>query len=145
MAAEEPNDERRARWWFRLRRAFGIPDLVTDANAREVIAHRLAAKHPMNTLQLGEDVEIAKELVDSFLDVCSRGSADVALVAKDETTWVKNEPDPRLAVSRDVFGAHKIQSQPSIDAVMGMVDHLFGVVEKSVEHRPFEDATGRYF
>jgi hypothetical protein len=145
MAAEEPNDERRARWWIRLRRAFEIPDLVTDANAREVIAHRLAAKHPMNTPQLGEDVEIAKELVDLFLVVCSRGSADVALVAKDETAWVRNEPDPRRAVSGDVLAAHRIESTRSIDAINGMVDRLFGVIEKSVEHRPFGDATGRYF
>jgi len=145
MAAEEPNDERRARWWVRLRRAFGIPDLMTDANSREVIAHRLAAKHPMTTLQSGDGVGIARELVDSFLALCSRGSADVALVAKDETEWVKNEPNPRDAVADVVYGTHGIRTKSAIDAVEGMVDRLFSAVEKSVEHRPFEDATGRYF
>jgi len=37
MVDKEPDEELRQRWWLRMRRCYGVPDLVKDGHARTAV------------------------------------------------------------------------------------------------------------
>ena len=45
-----------SRWWQRIRRAFGVPDPVSDGHARAIIIGALAVGDPEVRLSIGEAV-----------------------------------------------------------------------------------------
>lgn len=74
------------RWLLTLRRAFGVPDLVTDANAREAILLELlqyiAPERPMGG---GVAVDVdqyasSQKILDRFLVMAAQGDMDGCLV-----------------------------------------------------------------
>jgi hypothetical protein len=61
-------------WWTRLRRAFGIPDLVGNECALKVIAHDVAQQSQANDIPR---VAVALAVVWALLTMGERGDLDV--------------------------------------------------------------------
>ena len=41
MVDKEPDEELRQRWWLRMRRCYGVPDLVKDGHARTAVVRTI--------------------------------------------------------------------------------------------------------
>lgn len=145
MVDEVPSDELRQRWWVRLRRSLGVPDLLSDGNARLLIARRLLHEHPMESVQPGQDIRIAEALIDSFIEVGAKGEMDSELLDDEEAGWLADGLNPRSAVCSPPLSRHDISSGPTADAGMAMVDDMILAIQRSVVDLPFEGRAGVYF
>ena len=144
--SEDPQDQTlRCRWLLRIRRSFGVPDLLNDDHAKTAIVGRLLVQHPMNTLPFDDAKLIVGKLVDALIDDYSAGLMDSSILADSEATWFDDQPS-RGSVNERAFETHR--GRPSDDAsqaVLDMRDFVVSLVKQSVEAFPFEDGQGNYF
>jgi hypothetical protein len=139
-------------WWWRIRRSYGVPDLVTDEHARTIILGELAAA---DSTARGP---VAKTALESVLELGKAGHLDVFLVGeKRRKRWLEGlGTEAKEAVLRaldDHAKAHlpkaltKGAQTRSLNeaSVIEVASELRSKIEAHVSAWPFEDDNGRYF
>ena len=141
----EDNSEKR-RWWVRMRRAFEVPDLVTDAHARKAILQGVMEGTHIQYVQDG--LATVGAIFDDLLKLGSEGRLDYLLVP---------EPYRRHLEPPDAFEAENVISLESLIRtdrgfvhetevqLLGVVQSILDQFVAHVETHPFEDSRGRYF
>ncbi len=145
MSEDLLGENLRRRWLLRIRRSFGVPDLLNDDRAKTVIVERLLVKHPMNIVPIGDDKVIAGKLVEALIDDYSAEAMDSSILADNETTWFDDQASLDSAFVR-AFSDHSARlTNGTIGAVEAMRESFISTVKRSIEEFPFEDDHGGYF
>lgn len=128
-----------------MRRSFGIPDIVTDAHAVDVIAGMTLSETDL----VGSKRAIAIVVIGELLRLASAGGLDQFALPIGSRPHI--EPKPLLELCRDlVRHAHHHpemgQFDPAADealedATMAIIDRMTA----SFTDLPFEDGRGLYF
>jgi hypothetical protein len=139
------------RWRLRVRRAFQVPDPVTDANARRSIAYELT--HEAHIFAETTLVAAAEALIDAFVVVATMGEMDdelfdealrPALSIIPAPDWLSSLPAQRV-IARAVTDGMKLTSTPiNSDDIFKMATRLVRTVTQHVHDWPVENASGDY-
>jgi hypothetical protein len=129
-------DPYRRQWWWRLRRAFGIPDLVRDDAARKVIAYEVAQQtEPGNFDRLS----IASELVTAFLTLGESGELDELFFGEPHQVLFEN-PN-RLSVDERIKRMASDDRAPQPGGAIdwsNMIEFIKTTVADHVRRWPYE-------
>ncbi len=124
------------RWWQRIRRAFGIPDLVTDEHARTLVNWAIMpAESRIDPLQVAETVRKAT------LDLASQGRLDDLCSEQTPALW------RALGYSSDTVDRVTAQAKSTLhgaDEVRPVAEQILGRLRDSLKAQPFE-RDGFYF
>jgi hypothetical protein len=138
-------DPYQQRWWTRLRRAFGVPDLVRDDAARMVIAHDVAQQSQSDDFAR---YPVAKALVEALLTLGQEGELDVLLFDEDRQAPFDNphtlsidERIKRMAI--DSGGVHSPQPGSATEW-QKMMEFLRNKIVDHVREWPYEAAKAHY-
>jgi len=145
---EGTNGDLRIRWWLRLQRAFQVPDLITDANARTVIVGAIVDRSDIPTL--GVLRPFADAILSVVLDLAETGGLDHFFVDSELSHHLSTMPVGDayrgiLTVARDQPGFPQFSSSDAWTGLTEMVEWMLGRVRVSVQDQPFEAALGSYF
>ena len=141
----EDNSEKR-RWWVRMRRAFEVPDLATDAHARKAILQHVMEDNDIQHAQDG--LATVGAIFDDLLEFGSKGQLDYLLVPVRYVRYLK----PAIAFEEGV--AINLESLIPMDRgfdhqtevqLLGAAQSILDGFSAHVETHPFEDRHGRYF
>jgi hypothetical protein len=135
-------EDKRDKWWLRLRRSFGIADLITDEHAKTIIAERLLLKHDLDR---DDAVTIVTDLIARFLGACATGEMDYMFLPDSQRKWIQPNSDPFVTVWHEVTTNMHISLASSSDKVEAMAKMLVESVAHSLDKCQFETAEGLYF
>ncbi len=128
-----------SRWWQRIRRAFGVPDPVSDGHARAIIIGALAVGDPEVRLSIGEAV------LDAVLELAALNQLDERFV-DDRQRELLFAATADVDVPRSSCQAVAQHAWSTLrDAQGPFAGELIDKVAEHVRARPFEDAHGHYF
>jgi hypothetical protein len=145
MSEDLQDQTLRCRWLLRIRRSFGVPDLLNDDHAKAAIVGRLLVKHPMNAFPIGGDEVIVGKLVEALIDDYAAGAMDSSILADAEPTWFDDQTSLDSAFARAFSDPSGRPTEGTIAAVEAMRESFVSTVRRSVEEFPFEDCHGGYF
>jgi len=141
--APEVTDPYRGPWWTRLRRAFGIPNLVGNDAARLVIAHDVAQQSESDKIAR---VVVAEALVWAFLTMGGRGDLDVLFF--DESRQAPFENPNVLSIDERIrrLATGQARAPKSGSAVewQKMIEFLRTKIVEHVRLRPYEAGIVHY-
>jgi hypothetical protein len=136
-----------AMWWVRIRRGFGVPDLVSDAHAENLITKRLSKAHPIPTVELGQGERYVRSLFASFLKHCKSGDADLTVVPEDQQGLLANTWSDSISMDEfkiNVFNGVRPAGM-NLEIATAIFDHIVTAVKHSIDALPFETKDGHYF
>jgi len=134
------------RWWTRLRRAFSIPDLVSDDAARVVIAHRVALQ---STADHFDRMTVAKGLVWALLTLGEREELNDLFFDESDRRPLENinrpsSPEERIMrAAIDERGIHAPEPGTSAEW-QNMVLYLCATLLDHVRDWPYEAPAAHY-
>jgi hypothetical protein len=132
------------RWRLRLRRAFNIPDIVSDEAANRVIANKAAQQ--VDVVLDRQTYPAAVAAVKLVIDCGADAQLDEMFFDQPEGEALRDADDPKDILSR-IEAA--MEQQVGRDAVFPgwwrLIENLLDRVQAHVKEHPYEDALGRYF
>ena len=146
MVEAERNEDLYRRWWIRMRRAFDIPDLVTDEHAREAIEESIDRSVIIQNLPYQKGVIV--RIVEELLSRASQGELDYLIVGDVLRPHLESRTDAlslpnlirHLPGGTPVEFTHETSAQ-LLDVAQGVIDRMTdNIIEK-----PFENDNGGYF
>jgi hypothetical protein len=143
------NDDQR--WWLRIRRSYGIPDLVTDDHAHEIVAEEIAVKGSEIDVSLRVDRKLGGLVLDAVLDLASEGELDYLVVDKSVSSIVRTDTDDGAVfrrVAEEVFGQireYGINLDQAGPVIAQTSQQFAERIARSIGEYPFEDIGGHYF
>jgi hypothetical protein len=145
MADDEHDTELMKRWWLRMRRAFAIPDIVTDEHAIEVIMGLAVPE----SVRLDRGEEIVTRIVGVLLRHASHGDLDQYVIGDVPVPYLKQKPV--LELCHDVV--ERVHQHPRLGnfdraADEGLEDATMAIIDRmttSIAAMPFEFGDGGYF
>jgi hypothetical protein len=134
-------------WWRRIRRAFGIPDLVTDEHARELIVMELSPA-PQELATILDPRPLVRAIVEAVIQLGSRGELDDLATFKPGPYQLFDRPQP--PTYRVIGLAKSLPGWPALGPgrepdLTGLIGGFLDRIKTHLENEPFEDSTGRYF
>jgi hypothetical protein len=128
--------------WFRLlRRAFRVPDLVTDGNAVETIALALVPPPDPNSIPSWDNqVEVARALIVALVARGDEGKLDRYLLVRPHTrSFVGWDDDTQEELKTDLFASLHLRPDPFAGpTILRLISVAIG---HAVAH-PFYDQDG---
>ena len=138
-------------WWRRVRRSFGIPDLLTDQHACSIIVSSLSPGIGNSGTTVLDPTPAITALLESAVELAESGKLDDLLLPHSQHI-LELEGSPRtrviqLATSRHDWPRDPVNrgSMQVSDAIAQAVDDLLDRVATSLRALPFEDTKGHYF
>lgn len=137
------DDDKGNRWWLRIRRAFGVPDLMSNDNARTLIEGQLVAEA---RLPQPNGRDLVAVLLDAARRMGAAGELDDLLVPEEVGRYLELDlaPHDRLFAGADLSDLALVDPDDRESATVAA--RL--IVERVADHvrrQPFEDNAGRYF
>jgi hypothetical protein len=112
------------RWWWALRRAYGIPDIVTSENALHHLALQIVGDTDTSVVGVDEEANVGTLMVAAILDLAEDGRLDGALLnpafdiaricEMEALKWVDHPELQRIMVERNAL---------AIDDVCSYIQH----------------------
>lgn len=119
---------------MRIRRAFGVADVVSDGHARAALIARFATKLAAGLP--GDQPAAAEAILEAILDAGARSQLDHCLVDGDFRKALADMDD---AVTVTMLVSDAVDSESAV-VVRELVESIIGAVVDSVSSAPFEDA-----
>ena len=134
-----------ARWLLRLRRAFEIPDIITDDTARAVIAWRSADAAGFTLYRWPRDLVLS--VIQVLVEAGADGDLDTLFLDDKTLEALRTEsgpPDARQRISELLFkrAGDAANQEPQIWTI---IDHILKELEDHVKRGPCEKSVGRYY
>jgi hypothetical protein len=145
MADDEHDTELMKRWWLRMRRAFAIPDIVSDEHAIEVIMGLAVPE----SARIDGGEEIVTRIVGVLLRHASHGDLDQYVIGDLPVPCFKQTPV--LEFCHEVV--ERVHQHPRLgnfdrSADEGLEDATMAIIDRmttSIAAMPFEFGDGGYF
>jgi hypothetical protein len=134
------------RWWTRLRRSFGLPDLMTDEHAGRVNVGLLLRGHPSPVQGPSADPTFVTVSSSPFSMPCAHGEADPLLLPEDAQHLLDDFYDPtevnRFELSVLAEAGPRQAPEPGLNqaAVLGMIGAMTRRAVESVKNRPLRNS-----
>jgi hypothetical protein len=135
------NQSRHDQWWLRLRRAYDIPDLISNAHAKHALLTLLNSSMQLQHVQ--NQRAVLEEVLDFILAAAGSGKLDDRIVP-DELTEGMTRACESISTETLVAGG-TAHLHETLVALREFADMLIGKVTASVQALPFEDANGRWY
>jgi hypothetical protein len=146
MEDSERDEELYRRWWMRMRRAFGIADLITDGHARFALVEVIDKGGTIQNITNQRGT--IESLVDRILDLASRGALDHFIIRAEYRTHMESA-EGAVSIADLVRGALGVpDSQPSDEPNRKLEAIAQGIIDwmaADILEKPFEDGHGGYF
>jgi hypothetical protein len=150
----------RERWWIRIRRGFGVPDLVTDRHATSLIVNELTPPFGSSVLLLLNAEPVIRCILQAAIDLGGSGELDDLFsypatgreqrrLPVSEKLGLPDTPQIRLlckAASDPEWPAmHQTMGQSLLDELKPVALRLLEAVSASVCALPFEEGAPSAF
>jgi len=146
MEDSERDEELYRRWWIRMRRAFGIADLITDGNARFALVEVIDKGGAIQNLPNQRGA--IESLVEWILDRGSRGALDHFIVRAEYQTHLESA-EGAVSIADLVRGAPGVSDGQPLDepnrTLEATAQGIIGRMTADILEKPFEDGHGGYF
>jgi len=144
----------RERWWIRIRRSFGVPDLVADGHATSLILNELTPPFGSSVLLLLNAEAAINCLLQAAIDLGGRGQLDDLFsypvtgreqqrLPVSEQLGLPSTPQIRLlteaAADPDWPAMHQAMAQSLMDELKPVALRLLEAVSASMRALPFEE------
>jgi len=147
LGERDPDQHQYDRWLLRVRRAEGIPDLMGDVEAWQVIVDRMVETSELATVP--DEAAVLEGILEAVLDHLADGAFDFLLLELDDIS--SSAHARRSALVRDLIrtapGApadaeYTAETEAALTAVTLQLLHR---VVAHVDRWPFETADHYYF
>lgn len=129
-----------ATWLLRLRRAYGVPEFVTPANAEAILAGEVAPAFRVTQLSPGAWHDAATELIRTIVEQAARGDLDGDLVPSEIATHLRG-PATGHEAAYDVLEGMDLPQQQKMIVRDQIVTVARRVVEKLRTQVEWEQAS----
>jgi hypothetical protein len=138
-------------WWRRIRRSFGVPDLLTDQHACSIIVTSLSPGIGNSGTTVLDPTPAITAILESAVELAENGKLD-DLILPHSRQILELEGSPRTRIIQVATSRHDWPRDPVShgpmqvsDAIAQAVDELLDRVSTSLKALPFEDTRGHYF